>query len=122
MGLIIVGLLLVIAGFIVNVLDVLPGTVMRAVGWILIAVGAVLLFLDLLRDAARSRPLAGGADEPQLTFIVWGIGLIILGLLLDVFTSLGGGLLRTVGLVLIVAGIVIALIDIARQPRYRIAR
>ena len=120
MGLILLGVFLVIVGFLVNALDLLPGSILRVVGWLLIIVGVVLAFLDLLRDAARARPgtsLAG--DEPNITFIVWGIGAIVIGLLLDVFTGVSGGILRTVGWVLIIMGIVLTLIDIAREPRHR---
>lgn len=120
MGLILLGILLVLAGFIVNVLDVLPGSIMRTVGWVLIIVGVVLAFLDLLRDAARYRPRGGilVADDAKVTFIVWGIGLIIVGLLFDAFLA-GGGILRTVGWVMILVGILLTLVDIAREPRHR---
>ncbi len=123
MGLILLGVLLVIAGFLVNVLDLLPGTIMRTVGWVLIIVGVVVAFLDILADAARSRPAGALASEDtRFTFIIWGIGLVVLGLLVDIFTSAGGGILRTLGLVLVLAGIVLAFIDIAREPRHRTLR
>ena len=120
MGLILLGVLLVILGFLVNVLDLAPGSILRTVGWILIIVGVVLAFLDLLRDAARYRPggsLAG--EDANITLIIWGIGAILVGLLVDVFTSASGGIFRTVGWVLIVVGILLTLIEIAREPRHR---
>jgi hypothetical protein len=126
MGLILAGVFLVIVGFLVNVLDLLPGTIMRTVGWILIIVGVALAFLDILRDAARARPGAVGTalrtDDTKITFIVWGIGLIVFGLLVDIFTSASGGILRTLGWLLIIAGIILAFIDIAREPRHRTLR
>lgn len=123
MGLILLGVLLVIAGFLVNALDLLPGGILRAVGWILIIVGVVIAFFDLLADAARSRPGAAlGSDDAKFTFVIWGIGLIVVGLLVDIFTSAGGGILRTLGLLLVLAGILVAIIDIAREPRHRTLR
>ena len=120
MGLILLGVLLVIVGFLVNALDLLPGTILRVVGWVLIIVGVVVAFLDILADAAWSRPGAAlGSQDTKFTFILWGIGLIVLGLLVDIFTSAGGGLLRTLGLLLVLAGIILAFIDIAREPRHR---
>jgi hypothetical protein len=119
MGLILLGVLLVILGFILNVLDILPGSILRTVGWILIIVGVVLALLDILRDSARYRTGSVGAQETHITFIIWGIAIIVAGLLVDVFTAASGGILRTVGWVLVIVGIVLALIDIAREPRHR---
>jgi hypothetical protein len=120
MGFILLGVLLVILGFLVNVLDLASGGILRTVGWVLIIVGVVLALLDVLRDAARSRP--GGALQSEganITFIVLGIGLIVLGLVVDIFTRAGGGILSTLGWVLIIVGIVLTFIDIAREPRHR---
>jgi hypothetical protein len=120
MGFILLGVLLVILGFVVNVLDLASGGILRAVGWILIIVGVVLALVDILRDAARYRP--GGAlpsEAANFTFILWGIGLIVLGLLVDIFTRAGGGILATLGWVLIIVGIVLTFVDIARELRHR---
>lgn len=123
MGLILFGVLLVILGFLVNVLDIASGGILRTVGWVIIIVGVAVALLDLLRDAARYRPRGAvpalESEGPNITFIVWGIGLIVIGLLVDIFTFAGGGILRTVGWLLIIVGILLTLIDIAREPRHR---